>query len=656
MEEGFSEGGYGSLEEYAQDYVETFLWLQQGEDRTPELFEKRRRRLEERERETGIFLPAVCLRKRYFLSQAEYWIVMFAFCCELDGGLCLNYRERYRENWPNLQYILHLLSYVMPICFRDVAGLCGGDGALRDVLVLGADEPEERERRGFLQEPLLLNAAVFHFLLTGELPQEDWYTIVEAGENAERLEENEPFPLHEREYGLLCGYLGMEEPLRILLYGRAGSGKHTLVRRVCRERNAGLLILKTKNLLSMSRVRRTHVRQVLRLTGVIWNTVTVLELAEEFPGSSGEEEWEELRTLLFQNLDGSHLCILAQTRAQSDLVREHADIQIALKEELSREEKRLALDAWAAPEGRGQWQEELPERYRLNIGEWEKRWKKIFLRAQAEGKFPADREIWLEVFQERQEAFRFGKLIEDRFAPDEIILPEDCRRQLDTVIRLAKAWRGEKGLQILFHGNSGTGKTMAASVIAGQLHLPLLKVDLSQVFDKYIGETEKHIDEIFRRARRNHYLLFFDEADALFAKRTAVRDSHDRYANVSASFLLQRMEEYEGILILATNLRDHFDDAFVRRIRFAVKFRNLDREGRERLWRKVLEGDRPVAAEVDFKALSEAAELSPARISAAAYVAKLLAACDGNGSVTKGHLLEALTLEAGKDETAIKGF
>lgn len=257
--------------------------------------------------------------------------------------------------------------------------------------------------------------------------------------------------------------------------------------------------------------------------------------------------------------------------------------------------------------------------------------------------------------QERQEVLRFGRLIEERAGLEDIVLPEDCRRQLETVIRLARAWRGEKGLQLLFYGASGTGKTMAASVLAGQLGLPLLKVDLSQVFDKYVGETEKHIDEIFRVARRGGYLLFFDEADALFAKRTAVRDSHDRYANVSAAFLLQRMEEYEGILILATNLRDHFDDAFVRRIRFAVKFRNLDKKGREQLWRKALEGN-PVAPEVDFKALAEAAELSPARVNAAAHVAKLLAACDGSGAVTGEHLREALALEAGKDETAIKGF
>ena len=656
MEESLLKEGYGSLEEHMQEYVEVFLWLQQGEDRTPALFAERRKLLEERERETMLFLPSVCLREAYFLTQTEYWVMMFAFCCELEGGLCIHYRDRYKENWPSLQYILHLLSQVMPVGFSDVAQFFGKSGALRDILSSGTAEGAEtggREGSGFLQQPLLLNPAAFHFLLTGELPREEWYSLCVEGKGAGMPEGRELLPLHEREHGRLCGYLDSREPLRILLYGSRGCGSHILMRRACREMQVNALFFKTKILLHTSESRRSCIRQVLRLVSTLWNTVVVMELAEEFSGSS-RTEWEDVREELFHDLGSRHLCILARTRAQADLVREDADAWIPLEEELSTEEKRLMLDTWVAPENRRQWQEELLENYRLNIGEWKKRQKRISILARAGAYSPADRRVWREVMQEGQEAFRFGRLVEDHFEPEELILPGDCQRQLETVVRLARAWRGKKGLQLLFHGSSGTGKTMAASVIAGQLQLPLLKVDLSQVFDKYIGETEKHIDEIFRTARRNRYLLFFDEADALFAKRTAVRDSRDRYANVSAAFLLQRMEEYDGILILATNLKDHFDDAFVRRIRFAVKFRNLDKEGRERLWRKVLEGDPPVAQDVDYEVLAEAAELSPARISEAAHVAKLLAVCDGSGSVTGNHLREALMLEAGKDETAVR--
>ncbi|MDE6926881.1 MAG: AAA family ATPase [Acetatifactor sp.] len=658
MEEGFSKGGYDSLEEHMQEYAAVFLWLQQGEDRGSVLFEERRSLLDARERETMIFLPAVCLREKYFLTQTEYWIMMFAFCCELDGGLCMDFRNRYKENRPNLQYILHLLSQVMPVGFSDVSELCGKNGVLRDILYFVSEEEEEavgREERSFLQLPLRINSVVFYFLLTGGLYRENWYSLYPVAEEEGMPGGRELLPLHESEYGRLCGYLGAEEPLRILLHGSRGSGSHILMRRVCGEIRSNVLFFRSDILLHASKSRRSCILQVLRLIGTLWNPVTVVELAEEFSDASASE-WENIRRELLQDLGDRHLCFLAQTGAQAEQVKEDADVRISLKEELSMEEKRLLLDAWVAPEDRRQWQDELLEHYRLNVGEWKRRQRRISILARAGAYSLADRRIWLEVMGERGENFRFGKLIEDRFEPDEIILPADCRRQLETVVRLAGAWRGKRGLQLLFHGSSGTGKTMAASVIAGQLQLPLLKVDLSQVFDKYIGETEKHIDEIFRTARRNQYLLFFDEADALFAKRTAVRDSHDRYANVSASFLLQRMEEYDGIVILATNLKDHFDDAFVRRIRFVVRFRNPGREDRERLWRKVLEGGLPVAQDVDFGALAEAAELSPARISAAAHVAKLLAACDGRGAVARDHLREALVLEAGKDETVIRGF
>src|SRR4029078_7766867 len=129
-----------------------------------------------------------------------------------------------------------------------------------------------------------------------------------------------------------------------------------------------------------------------------------------------------------------------------------------------------------------------------------------------------------------------------------------------------------KGLSVLFAGPSGTGKTMAAEIIAGELGLDLYKIDLAVVVSKYIGETEKNLGRIFAEAEASNAILFFDEADALFGKRGEVGDAHDRYANLEVAYLLQRIEEYEGITILATNLRKNMDDAFVRRMQFIVEF------------------------------------------------------------------------------------
>jgi SpoVK/Ycf46/Vps4 family AAA+-type ATPase len=129
-----------------------------------------------------------------------------------------------------------------------------------------------------------------------------------------------------------------------------------------------------------------------------------------------------------------------------------------------------------------------------------------------------------------------------------------------------------KGLHALFSGPSGTGKTMAAEIMARELGLELHKIDLSGVVSKYIGETEKNLARIFAEAEATSAILFFDEADALFGKRSDVKDAHDRYANIETSFLLQRMEEYEGVTILATNLRRNLDEAFSRRLAFVVQF------------------------------------------------------------------------------------
>ena len=142
-----------------------------------------------------------------------------------------------------------------------------------------------------------------------------------------------------------------------------------------------------------------------------------------------------------------------------------------------------------------------------------------------------------------------------------------------------------KGVTALFAGPSGTGKTMAAEMIANALGLDLYKIDLAGVVSKYIGETEKNLDRIFTAAENANAILFFDEADALFGKRSEVRDSHDRYANIEISYLLQKMEEYDGIAILATNLRQNLDEAFVRRLAFTVHFPFPDEESRRRIWR-----------------------------------------------------------------------
>lgn len=201
-----------------------------------------------------------------------------------------------------------------------------------------------------------------------------------------------------------------------------------------------------------------------------------------------------------------------------------------------------------------------------------------------------------------------------------------------------------KGLSVLFSGPSGTGKTMAAEILARELGLDLYKIDLSNVVSKYIGETEKNLSRVFAEAETANAILFFDEADALFGKRSEVRDAHDRHANIETGYLLQRMEEYEGLVILATNLSKNMDEAFMRRLHFTVEFPFPDAGGRRRIWEGVWPGNTPRTADLDLDFMASRYELTGGSIKNAALAAAFMAAADG-GTVDLRHLLRATQRE-----------
>ncbi|MEJ3405456.1 ATP-binding protein [Rathayibacter sp. YIM 133350] len=200
------------------------------------------------------------------------------------------------------------------------------------------------------------------------------------------------------------------------------------------------------------------------------------------------------------------------------------------------------------------------------------------------------------------------------------------------------------GVVALFAGDSGTGKTMSAEVVAGELGLDLYVVDLSTVVDKYIGETEKNLDRIFTAAAGTNAVLLFDEADAVFGKRSEVKDSHDRYANVESAFLLQRMETFDGLAILATNLRANIDEAFTRRLDVIVDFPMPDAEHRSALWDRCLGRALERAPDVDLEFLGRSFELAGGGIRSAAVTAAYLAAADG-AVVRMLHLVLAVERE-----------
>lgn len=259
--------------------------------------------------------------------------------------------------------------------------------------------------------------------------------------------------------------------------------------------------------------------------------------------------------------------------------------------------------------------------------------------------------------QSQTQIKNLAQKIEPTYTWNDIVLPEDAVAQLREICQRVRhrhrvfiEWgfgrklSQGKGINALFAGPSGTGKTMAAEIIANELQLDLYKIDLSGVVSKYIGETEKNLDRVFTAAEHSNAILFFDEADALFGKRSEVRDAHDRYANIEISYLLQKMEQHEGVTIMATNLRQNLDEAFTRRLAFTVHFPFPDETSRRQIWKGIWPREVPLAKDVDLDALANQYKLSGGNVKNIALAAAFFAAEDG-GILKPTHLMHAIQRE-----------
>ena len=242
---------------------------------------------------------------------------------------------------------------------------------------------------------------------------------------------------------------------------------------------------------------------------------------------------------------------------------------------------------------------------------------------------------------------------------DDLVLDTHTMRQLNEIKiwleygpKLMNEWEMKKrlkpGYKALFHGAPGTGKTLTAGLLGKLANLEVYRVDLSMVVSKYIGETEKNLEKIFAKAEHKNWILFFDEADALFGKRTDVRDSHDRYANLEVSYLLQRMETYSGLAILATNLKRNIDTAFLRRIRFVINCPFPDAVHRSRIWQHIFPTLAPVSAQLNFETLGQL-RVSGGNIRNIAMNAAFIAS-ELNESICMDHILQAVHEEYAKLE------
>ena len=321
-----------------------------------------------------------------------------------------------------------------------------------------------------------------------------------------------------------------------------------------------------------------------------------------------------------------------------------------------------ALRAWRAAVADPEQASELARRFALSLPEAREAVKRADRLASAYPFEPQAERIARPVLEEG--ARRMGKLVTHLRSParlDNVVGPPALELQLREIVAWARAsYRvfGEmalgrlsplgRGLTCLFSGPPGTGKTFAALCLANELGLNLYRIDLSQVVSKYIGETEKALAKVFDEAEAGHGVLLFDEADALFGKRSEVKDAHDRYANIEVGYLLQRLETFEGVAILATNLRSNLDPAFVRRLRFLLDFPMPDEEMRRKLWEQALPAERHRDPELDVTPFVGRFRLSGGSIQNVALAAAHLAAAEPEGRIRERHLVRAAYRELEK--------
>jgi len=284
------------------------------------------------------------------------------------------------------------------------------------------------------------------------------------------------------------------------------------------------------------------------------------------------------------------------------------------------------------------------------------------------GQIIVDREWMEKELFGKESAPRFGldfpaKKITTKMNWPDVVLHPFVKQQIDEI----KAWinyserlfqdenLGRKiypGYRVLFYGPSGTGKTLTASLLGKEVGRDVYKIDLSQVVSKYIGETEKNLESIFKKAESKNWILFFDEADSLFGKRTQVQSSNDRYANQEVSYLLQRIEDYPGVLILASNLKNNLDDAFVRRFQNIIHFPMPDAEERKALWQKGLPSSLKIHPDIDLDFISRNYVLSGANVINAIQFAALKCFSNQKKELTQADLLAGIQNEYQKEGKA----
>lgn len=502
------------------------------------------------------------------------------------------------------------------------------------------------------QTSLVLRPMVLEFLSSSVIEDTPWLTFFDG----EKKEPDAPLIVQKDIAHQLDLIAKSDTPLVICLRGGKGSGKRFQVKHMLSRKKDCCVFADLTGTDWREKAEQASLEaRLLDAHLCLYHIDGQNEAGDTIPLAR-----EAANTLCSLANDRKHLFLLSELSVPMDSERLFADIEIP---PLTEDERVQVFNTLLGGRASLATAEELASKFHFSP-------KQIYMACrQACGS--ADREGEREPTVEqlhsacyRQVVHKLGELahrVPAAYSWEDVVLPTAQKRLLKQACghiryrhRVYYQWGFEtkvsygKGLSILFAGAPGTGKTMCAQIIARQLNMEMYKINISQVVSKYIGETEKNLRAVFTEARNVGCILFFDECDALFGKRSEVKDAHDRNANVETAYLLQKMEEFDGVCILATNLIGNMDEAFMRRITYVVHFPFPDAGMREAIYRRMIPADAPLADDIDWPFLAEKFKLSGGHIKNIVLAAAFMAAAEEE-PIRMRHLLRAAVGEQKKN-------
>ncbi|UKS25292.1 ATP-binding protein [Paenibacillus sp. HWE-109] len=634
-------------------------------------------------RQTGIFLPLSYLSSVFGLSPVEEKFVMLGLAVELDRkyerifGFLLDDLTR---KTPNISLALQIACSQPEEMRAARTTFMAPEGRLARYLL--QREESDNGSQSLLSKPLVLDKRIISFLLdSGEVDPK----LKPAVQMVYPDEELTPLLVHEDFQQRLRGFIrdmsqapaAERKRLAFHIWGNAGAGKKLQVKHLSSFFKKPLLLVDLADVLLHAASLEEQLSVIIREAILHQAMLCFTRLDVLYPEEPDQAAQQRLGRF-HEQLDGygGMVFLLAgrhnrlSWKPKERLLLEH---ELQVPDEGGRERlwtafaRELGVSAanldFGVMSGKFRF---TPGQIRraLMLARGYSAWQR---EPQADGEAAAAPQVlrldalYKACYQQVQHKLeRKATRIEPRYGWEDVVLPPEQKDQLRNACNQVKYrgvvyndWGFEKklaygkGLSMLFAGPPGTGKTMSAQVVAGDLQLELYKVDLSQVISKYIGETEKNLHEIFEEAQLSNAVLFFDETDALFGKRSEVKDSHDKYANIETAYLLQKMEEYQGITVLATNLLNNIDEAFLRRINYVIKFPFPDSEYREKIWQSMFPPAAPLNDDVDFKYLAQRYEIAGGNIKNVVVSSAFLAAEAGD-SIRMKHIIKSIRHELQK--------